>query len=253
MVLHCCKMQLRHLLLIMGNNKHDERGKVSLCRAYDLGFVEYEKALQLQNNLVSARIAGEIPDITLFLQHPPVLTIGASGSEENIIASKELLVGEIPVLHVDRGGDITYHGPGQLVGYLIFDLKAQGKGLHQYVRDLEEVIICTLGAFSISAHRDPQYPGVWVGQAKICALGIKVTRWVTKHGFALNVNSNLRYFSYITPCGITGRQVTSMSRLLGHDIALENVTSCLLEQCAKVFNMDIRQKSAEELNGYYYQ
>lgn len=206
----------------------------------------------MQNNLVSARLAGEIPDVILFLQHPSVLTIGVSGSEESVIASRDLLAGEgIAIFHVDRGGGITYHGAGQLVGYLIFDLKTKGKGIHQYVRHLEEVIIRTLHVFSIPAYHDSQYPGVWVGEDKICALGIRVTHWVTKHGFALNVNTDLRYFTYITPCGITDRQVTSMSRLLGHDIALEDVTSCILEQCAQVFNINIRQESAEELNSYY--
>ena len=219
-----------------------------------MGLVEYEKALQLQNNLVSARLAGEIPDVILFLQHPPVLTIGVSGSEENVTASKDLLADEgIAILHIDRGGDITYHGPGQLVGYPIFDLKSKGKGIHQYVRNLEEVIIRTLDVFSIPASHDSQYPGVWVGQDKICALGIRVTHWVTKHGFALNVNTDLRYFTYITPCGITDRQVTSMSRLLGHDIALEDVTSCILEQCSQVFDINIRQESTVELNSYYVQ
>ena len=223
-----------------------------LCRAYNLGLVEYEKALQLQNNLVSARLAGEIPDVILFLQHPSVLTIGVSGSEENIIASRDLLTSEgMPVFHIDRGGGITYHGPGQLVGYPIFDLKTKGEGLHEYVRHLEEVIIRTLNAFSITSYHDSQYPGVWVGQDKICALGIRVTRWVTKHGFALNVNTDLRHFTYITPCGITDRQVTSMSRLLGHDITLEDVTSCVLEQCSQVFGVNIRQESIDELNSYY--
>ena len=224
----------------------------SLCRAYDLGLVEYEKALKLQNNLVSARLAGEIPDVILLLQHPPVLTIGVSGSEENIVASRDLLAGEgVAILHVDRGGGITYHGPGQLVGYPIFDLKTKGKGIQQYVRHLEEVIIRTLDVFSIPANHDSQYPGVWVGQDKICALGIRVTHWVTKHGFALNVNTDLKYFDYITPCGITNRHVTSVSQLLGYDIALEDVTSCIFELCAQVFNMNIRQESTEELNSYY--
>lgn len=228
--------------------------RASLCRAYDLGTVEYDKALQLQNNLVSARVAGEIPDVILLLQHPSVLTIGVSGSEENIIASKDLLDREgISISHIDRGGGITYHGPGQLVGYLIFDLKTKEKGIHQYVRNLEAVTIRTLDAFSIPAYHDSQYPGVWVGQEKICALGIRVRRWVTKHGFALNVNTDLKYFTYIIPCGITDRRVTSMSQHLGQDIALEDVTSCILEQCAQVFNINIRQESIEELNSYYVQ
>ncbi len=226
--------------------------RATLCRTYDLGIVEYAKSLQLQNNLVSARIAGEIPDIMLLLQHLSVLTIGASGKEDGIIVSRDLLNDEeISIFSTDRGGGVTYHGPGQLMGYLIFNLQTRGKDIHQFLRNLEEVIIRTLEAFSIPAHTDPQYPGVWVGQDKICALGMRVTRWVTKHGLALNVNTNLRHFSFIIPCGITDRQVTSMSQLLGHDIALEDVTSCILEQCADVFSIDIKQGSAEELNGYY--
>lgn len=226
--------------------------RATLCQTYDLGIIEYEKSLQLQNNLVSARIAGEIPDTMLFLQHPPVLTIGLSGKEEDIIASRDLLNDEgVSVFRTDRGGCVTYHGPGQLVGYLIFDLQTKGKDIHQFVRNIEEVIIRTLAAFSIPAHADPQYPGVWVGQDKICALGIRVSRWVTKHGFALNVNTDPRHFNLIIPCGITDRQVTSMSQLLGHDIALEDVTSCLLEQCAEVFKIDIEQESIEEFASGY--
>ena len=226
--------------------------KAILCQTYNLGTVEYDESLQLQNNLVSARIAGEIPDTMLFLQHFPVLTIGVSGKEEDIIVPGDLLDDEdIAVFRTDRGGGVTYHGPGQLVGYLIFDLQTKGKDIHRFVRNLEEVIIRTLDAFSIPAYVDPQYPGVWVGQDKICALGIRVTRWVTKHGFALNVNTDPRHFSFIIPCGITDRQVTSMSQLLGHDIALEDVTSCILEQCAEVFNIDIKQESVKELDSYH--
>ena len=224
----------------------------TLCRTYDLGVVEYSKSLQLQNNLVSARLASEIPDVMLLLQHVPVLTVGASRKVEDIIVSRDLLDNEeISVFYTDRGGNVTYHGPGQLVGYLIFDLKTKGKDVHRFVHNIEEVIIRTLDAFSISAYVDPQYPGVWVGQSKICALGVRVAHWVTKHGFALNVNTDLRAFDFIIPCGITDRQVTSMSQLLGHDVALEDVTSCVLEQCAAVFNMDVKQESVEELNSYY--
>ena len=226
--------------------------RATLCRTYDLGIIEYDKSLQLQNNLVSARLAGEIPDIILLLQHFSVLTIGLSGKEDDIIVPRNLLDDEgVSTFRTDRGGGVTYHGPGQLVGYLIFDLKTKGKDIHQFVRNLEEVIIRTLDAFSIPAYINPKYPGVWVGRDKICALGLRVTHWVTKHGFALNVNTALRYFNFIIPCGITDKQVTSMSQLLGYDIALEDVTSCILEQCAEVFSIDIKQESAEELNSYY--
>ncbi len=226
--------------------------RVTLCQIYDLGIIEYEKSLQLQNSLVLARIAGEIPDTLLFLQHPPVITIGGSGKEEDIIAPKDLLDDEgISVFHTDRGGGVTYHGPGQLVGYLIFNLQNKGKDIHQFVRNLEEVIIQTLATFSIPAHGDPQYPGVWVGRDKICALGIRVSRWVTKHGFALNVNTDPRYFKLIIPCGIKDRQVTSMSQLLGHDVAFEDVTSCILKQCAEVFNIDIKRRPVEKFISYH--
>ena len=185
--------------------------KAELCQAYILGVTGYNEALQLQEQLVKAHLAGEIPNTILFLQHPPVLTIGTSG-EENIIASLDKLANEgVEIIHTDRGGNITYHGPGQLVGYLIFNLNDDSKDVHQYVHNLEEVIIRMLQDYSIAAHRDSMYPGVWVGEEKICALGIRITNWVTKHGFALNINNELKYFSYINPCGITDRGVTSLS------------------------------------------
>ena len=226
--------------------------EVELCRTYNLGIVEYDEALRLQEQLVKARLAGDLSDTILFLQHPPVLTIGAARGEQNIIASKDLLANEgVTIYHTDRGGDITYHGPGQLVGYLIFNLETKGRDLHQYVRNLEEVIIRTLRDYCITAHRDPKYPGVWVGDEKICALGIRFTRWVTKHGFALNINNELQYFSYIHPCGITDRGVTSMSLLLEHELIIEDVISCIIKHSSQVFNMVIQQESSGQLGKYY--
>lgn len=223
-----------------------------LCRAYDLGTVEYDEALRLQEQLVKARLTGDFPDSILFLQHPPVLTIGAARGEENIIVSKDVLANEgVTICHTDRGGDITYHGPGQLIGYLIFNLETKGKDLHQYVRNIEEVIIRVLRDYSITAHRDSKYPGVWVGEEKICALGIRFTRWVTKHGFALNINNELRYFSYIHPCGITDRRVTSMSLLLGHELAIGDVISCAIKHSSQVFNTAIQRESTRQLDKYY--
>jgi lipoate-protein ligase B len=235
---------------LLGEN--EPISEASLCRTYDLGTIKYEKALQLQNKLFSARIAGEIPDTILFLQHPSVLTIGASGNEKNIIVPRDLLARDgISICRIDRGGDITYHGPGQLVVYPIIDLRAKGIGPTQYVRYLEEVVIRALDSFYIKANRDPEYPGIWAGLDKICALGIRLIRWVTMHGFALNVSTDLKYFSYINPCGIVGRQVTSMSKLLGHDIALETVIHCITEQWAQIFNAKVREASARELYRYY--
>lgn len=224
----------------------------TLCQAYDLDIVEYGKALRLQDELVKARLVNDIPDVILFLQHPPVLTIGASGGEQNITVSKDVLTKEgITTFHTDRGGDATYHEPGQLVGYLIFNIETRGKDIHKYVRDLEEVIIKTLHDYAIAAQRDPKYPGVWVGSEKICALGIRLTKWVTKHGFALNINNTLRCASYIHPCGITNRGVTSMSLLLGHGLIIEDVISCVIKHSSQVFDITIQRQSAKQLGKYH--
>lgn len=221
------------------------------CQAYRLDFIEYARANNLQDRLVSYRITGEIPDTILILQHPSVFTIGVSGNQKDVVASGIQLDKEgIPVVHVDRGGKATYHGPGQLVGYLIMDLRDRERDIHQYVRNLEEVIIRTLRDFRIDGYRDSVYPGVWAEGNKICAVGIRVSRWVSKHGFALNVDTDLRYFTYITPCGVKERGVTSISSLLGHNITIGEVASSLLENCAHVFKMDITQKSPEQLDNY---
>ncbi len=218
------------------------------CRAYYLGIVEYTEALRLQEQLVKARIAGDIPDTVLFLQHPPVITIGAYGRGENVIASRDVLSNEgVAIVYTDRGGDITVHEPGQLVGYPIFNVNSKGKDLHQYVRNLEEVVIRTLNDYSIAAHRDSAYPGVWVGEEKICAIGIRVSRWVTKHGFALNINNDLKNFSYINPCGITDRSVTSMSRLLARELNIRSVMLRIIEHCSQIFELEITIEEPSEL------
>ena len=222
------------------------------CLIYALGMVDYARALQLQDEIVQERLAGGSSDVVLVLQHPPVLTIGASGGEDNIIVSRDILAkNDITVCHTDRGGDITYHGPGQLVVYPILDLKTRDRDLHQYVRNLEEVVIRTLGDFSIQAGRMPAYTGIWVGQEKIGAIGIKISRWITKHGFALNINNDMRHFSLIHPCGISDKNVTSMSQLLGHQVVIENVISHIVGHFAEVFNLTIRQQSDKELAGRY--
>ena len=227
--------------------------KSGFCWAYSLGVVGYAEALRLQDRLLRDRLAGDVPDVILFLQHSPVLTIGSSGGEQNIIVSRDTLADEgIDVFHTDRGGSITYHGPGQLVGYPLFNLKANGKDIHRYVRNLEEVIIRTLGDFSIVGHRESKYPGVWVGREKICAVGIRIVHpWCTKHGFALNVNNDLKYFSYIYPCGLTDIGVTSLSQLLGYELRLEDVITLILKHFSQVFDVDIQQRAVEQLGSYY--
>jgi lipoate-protein ligase B len=225
---------------------------MSLCRVYDLGIVEFNEALQLQDYLTLARCAGDIPDTIILLQHPSIFTLGRSAREEDIVVPRSSLdIEGITILQTDRGGSVTYHGLGQLVLYLILNLKAKGIGIHQYVHNLEEVVIRTLDDFCIKSCRDSRYPGVWIGSEKICALGVRVRRWCTKHGLALNVNTDLRYFDYIVPCGILGRGVTSMSKVLGYEVAIEDVASRILEHCAQIFDLTIRQKSGEKLDDYY--
>lgn len=209
------------------------------CNVYKLGTVDYTTAFELQKRLLLRRIGGDIPDSILFLEHPSVFTVGVSGKDEHIITShsKE----GIPVLRVDRGGSITYHGPGQLIGYFIIDLKGKGINVREFVNKLEETIILTLRKFFIEAVREADYPGVWVRTKKICALGIRVAKGCTKHGFALNIDTNLRYFDYILPCGIKGRGVTSMSEILGFSVSINDVTSYIIECCAKVFDLNIKE------------
>lgn len=210
------------------------------CYALRLGLTEFAAASELQNKLVQRRLAGEIPDTVLFLQHQPVITIGAFGGEQNIVVPHSVLKTKgISVVHADRGGDVTYHGPGQLVGYPILDLKDRDRDVHQYVHDLEEVVIRTLDDYSIEAHRDADYPGIWVGQEKICAMGIRVVHWVTKHGFALNINNDLTPFSYINPCGITGRGMTSMRVLLNQKLRISDVIDGIIRHFSAILGMKV--------------
>lgn len=222
--------------------------KAELCQVYDLGIINYDEALKLQGQLVKARLANDIPDTILFCQHPPVITIGTSGGEENITVPLDLLANKgIAVVNTDRGGNVTCHELGQLVGYPIFNLQSKGKNLHQYVHNLEEVIIRTLSDYSIIAGRDYKHRGVWVDKKYICALGIRVTKWVTKHGFALNINNGLKTFSYVHPCGIVNGSVTSMSCLIGHELVIEEVMFHIIEHCSQVFNITTELRSPNQI------
>ncbi|MBI3693280.1 MAG: lipoyl(octanoyl) transferase LipB, partial [Acidobacteria bacterium] len=206
------------------------------CRWIDLGRVDYAAALDLQRQLVAERQRGTIPDTLLLLDHPHVITLGRNGRLENLLAGEEhLRRAGVEFYPTDRGGDITYHGPGQLVGYPILDLRQWKRDVVAYLRALEQVLIDALGEFAIAAGRAEGMTGVWTGGAKIAAMGVHISRWVTSHGFALNVSTDLSYFDYIVPCGLPGKPVTSMERLLGRAPAREQVIAAVASQFGCVF------------------
>jgi lipoyl(octanoyl) transferase len=207
---------------------------------YSLGLLDYQQAYILQDRLLKERIAGKISDTLLLLEHPPTLTLGRPDDRKNLlIPEAELRKQDIAIYPTDRGGSITYHGPGQLVAYPIIDLGQRERDIHKYIRDLEEVIIRTLQHFSISAGRDAKNVGVWVGLEKIAAIGVKVRKWVTKHGFSININSDLSHFSLINPCGITDRGVTSMANILGHEVPMVDVIEAVVDTFGRVFDRGV--------------
>lgn len=219
-----------------------------MCMVYDLGTVAYPQSLELQQALERARQEHRAPDMLLLLEHPPVLTVGRSGQPTDILAPAEALVREgIAVLATDRGGRVTYHGPGQLVAYPILDLKERDLAVTEYVRLLEQTVIDLLSGFSIRAGRLPGYPGVWVEGEKVCALGVHISHGITRHGFALNVDPDLRHFALINPCGITDRGVTSMARLLGRGVTVAEVKSPLKESFGHAFGLRLGEGDVEEL------
>ena len=202
-----------------------------------LGLVRYGEGLALQEELVTARRAGEIPDTLLLLEHPHVITLGSSADSNHVLLdeAERRMVG-MELFETGRGGDVTYHGPGQLVGYPILDLKPDRKDLHRYVRDLEEALIRALASFGIEAGRKDGLTGAWVGEEKVAAIGVRVSSgWITSHGFALNVNTDLQFFDSIVPCGIRDHGVTSMARVLGRELDLETVADRLTAAMVEVF------------------
>lgn len=223
--------------------------KVTEWRLLRLGIVDYVLAHDLQKKILLERIDDKCPDHLILLQHNPVITIGRSGDNKNILASKTLLESfGITVHEIERGGDVTYHGPGQLTGYPIIDLRSYQKDVHWYLRQLEEVIIRFLSDYNIAGKRVSGYTGVWVGDEKIAAIGVAVKRWVTYHGFALNVNPDLSHFKLINPCGITDKEVTSIVKILGHDVSMEEVEDKVVSAFAEVFSVEILN-GKENTNG----
>jgi lipoyl(octanoyl) transferase len=217
-----------------------------LCHVEQLGLVDYAEALDLQQAKVAQRQADAIPDTLLLLEHPHVYTLGRNARRENLLASVEWLASRgAQVFETDRGGDVTYHGPGQLVGYPILDLTQHRRDISWYMRSLEDVLIRTARDFGIETGRSPGAPGVWVGNDKLAAMGVHLSRWVTSHGFALNVNTDLRYFEWIVPCGLHDKGVTSLAKLLGRPLRMETVTAKVLEHFGAVFGLEVR--TVEEL------
>jgi lipoyl(octanoyl) transferase len=220
------------------------------CCWRDLGRIDYAKAFELQRALVDQRKRGQIPDQFLIVEHPHTITLGRNGHMENLLAREEILERAGVAFHAtDRGGDITYHGPGQIVGYPILDLRDWKRDVVAYVRAIEHVIIDALADFGLEAGRVQGMTGVWVDGAKVAAIGVHISRWVTSHGFALNATTDLSYFQYIVPCGLV-KPVTSMAAL-GAGTARDNVIERLVFHFGRVFECDMARASANVETGEF--
>ena len=225
-------------------NEMSPQATRQLC-CIDLGRMDYARALELQKQRVAALKAGDdAPEALLLVEHdPPAITLGRGSDAGNILASPEQLAAAgVEVHEISRGGEVTWHGPGQLVGYPILRLDTRGRDLHEYLRDLEEVLLRTLGRLGLAGRRVEGLTGVWVGREKVAAIGVAVSRWVSYHGFALNVCCDLSQYEWIVPCGIADRGVTSLSRLLGRDVSLSEIKPIVVECFAEVFGFDQLEK-----------
>ena len=223
---------------------------------YDLGVLDYKTALNFQEKKLQEIIdikrinrnqgsSIETPNYFLFVEHPPVITLGKSGQEKNLLLTKEELERKkIQYFNTNRGGDITFHGYGQIVGYPVIDLENFYTDINRYLRTLEEIVISTLNYFKISSQRSSGETGVWLepnspNSRKICAIGVKTSRWVTMHGFALNVDTDLRYYNYIIPCGIKGKGITSMNKEIKKNVSINEVKEKILENLKKTFQANL--------------
>jgi len=230
----------------------NELRELSYC---DLGLIDYKEAWDMQKKILDLRVSGALPDMLLQLEHPHTYTLGKVTDKNNLIGSQEYLADMgISVYEIDRGGDITYHGPGQIVGYPIISLEKWKKDTHKYLRGLEEVIIKTLMHYGIEGTRNPKHTGVWIEDRKIAAIGIKVSRWVTMHGFAFNINSDLSFFSGIIPCGINDKGVTSLEKETGKKHDLQEVKEFLLINFSEFFGYSMftninREDLGKAING----
>jgi len=220
----------------------------------DLGLLSWSDAYALQRRIVAARKAGAIDDVLLFCEHPHVLTLGRNASQKNLLASENVLRQKnVELRETNRGGDITYHGPGQIVGYPILNLDIIRRDVHWYVRTLEEVMIRASADFGITAFRIPGKTGIWVQppgnvpEEKLAAIGVHISRWVTSHGFAFNVSTDLRYFDLIIPCGIADRKATSLEKLLHRNVTLEEVKPRLAHHLTQLLSLTPREVVLSEL------
>jgi lipoyl(octanoyl) transferase len=235
---------------------------MKVCRTIDLGTIGYGEALALQQRLVAARKNGTAPDMLVFCEHPHVITLGRNGKREHLHVSEDLLRQKgVEFHHTNRGGDITYHGPGQIVGYPILDLSRIRRDVVWYVRQLEQSMIEATSRFEIGAFRVPGRTGVWVqGNAtegasssreeKIGAIGVHISRWVTSHGFAYNVSTDLRFFDLITPCGIAGCRATSLEKLLGFSVSRADAIARLSEGISDCFELELAPAETSEVDGW---
>ncbi len=225
---------------------------MSTLDIYELGTVPYEKALEYQESLLAKRIAEKIPDSLILLEHPPTITTGRKGNTGNLLVRKEYLEKHgVSFVHASRGGDITFHGPGQIVGYPILNLKNHEMDIRKHLRSIEEVIIRTLGDFEIEGRRIDGVTGVWVKRSKIASIGIAIRKWVTYHGFALNVSTNLDYFELILSCGITDVRITSIGSWLGNEesIEMDDVVRSVIKNFMGVFGFeDFTLKDEKKIN-----
>jgi lipoate-protein ligase B len=225
---------------------------VKICQIVDLGLMGYAEAWMLQKRVVAARKAHAIEDVLLLCEHPHVITQGRNGKREHLLASEHVLQQKGVEFHAtDRGGDITYHGPGQIVGYPILNLGAIRRDVVWYVRMLEEVMIRATLEFGITAERVEGKTGIWVryenAEEKVAAIGVHISRWVTSHGFAYNVSTDLRYFDLIVPCGIADSKATSLERLLGRSVRREEIAPRIAKHFGEVFGLELKETSRTEL------
>jgi lipoate-protein ligase B len=214
----------------------------------NLGLMDYEKAWDLQHLLWSKRVEDEVPDLLLILEHPHVITLGRRGERSHLLISPDVLEAmKVPIFHVERGGDVTYHGPGQMVVYPILNLKDYGYRLIRYVSQLEEVILSVLRDFGIEGKKDLSNRGVWAEGDKIASIGVAIKRWVSFHGIALNYATDLKYFELINPCGLEGVKMTSMERILRKKISKDRLTEKVCFHFKKTFQRDWEEKGLKEL------